>query len=339
MAARARVRGFTLAELLVVIAIIGILIGVLLPAVQAAREAARRSACGNNLRQLGIAVLNYETAHKVLPPAIVLNGQNNIVTWNGGWSVHARVLPYLEQAAVYGLEDFSINKEEPENSAAISRNLPILLCPSEIHSEVSKHDYGPSGISSYSWCMGDWFVWNGFRQPANRSAFGPNRARRLAEFTDGLSQTMLGAEVKTYQPTYICDNVGLSLIANPDQVPRPDANPLLVAPEYNGTCRYYPLGHTEWSDGAAHATGFTTAWTPNKFTPGGPTGVDVDLQGINEEAGGPTFGAITARSFHPGGVQVLLGDANVRFVSNNIDGLVWRSLGTVGGSEVITGAF
>ncbi len=134
--------------------------------------------------------------------------------------------------------------------------------------------------------------------------------------TDGLSQTLFASEVKTYQPVYICDNVGLSLINNPNNVPPPTADPYTVAPEYNGGCRLYLLGHTEWSDGNSHATGFTTAWPPNFVTLGGATGVDMDLNGINEEDGGPTFAAITSRSWHANGVQSLLGDGSVQFFSS-----------------------
>lgn len=326
---------FTLVELLVVITIIAILMAILLPAVQMAREASRRSQCSNNMRQLGLAIMSYESMLKMLPPSIVLRGTGNTVVWDGGWSIHARILPHLEQSATYTLANFSINKEDPANQTAIGRNLAIFLCPSEINREVSLHDYGNSGISSYGWCMGDWFVWGGFSGPENRTTFGPNRCRRLSAITDGTSQTMFASEVKTYQQTYICDNVGLSLIRTPGNVPPPTANPLQVAPEYLGGCRMNLLGHTEWSDGNAHASGYTTAWPPNTQTLGTPDGnVDVNVQGINEEDGGPTFGAITARSFHPGGVNTLFGDGSVRMIRNEIDGLVWRALGTVAGGEV-----
>lgn len=329
-------RAFTLIELLVVVAIIGILIGLLLPAVQQAREAARRTQCKNNLHQIGLALFNYESTMTVLPPSIVLSGTGNTVSWVGGWSIHAQLLPFMDQYNLFAIADFKINKEETPNAAAIGINLPIYLCPSEVNSEVSVHDYGKSGITSYGWCTGDWFIWGGFNGPQNRATFGPNRSYRMSAITDGPSQTIFAAEVKTYQPTYICDNVGLSLIQDPFNVPAPSAVPINVAPEYTGACRFYDLGHTEWSDGNTHGTGFTTAWTPNRKTLGGPGGnLDMDVQGINEEKGGPTFAAITARSWHPNGVHALVGDGSVRFVSNDIDGTLWRSLGTAQGSESI----
>ena len=327
-------KGFTLVELLAVIAIIAVLIALLLPAVQAAREAARRASCTNNLRQMGVGLMNYESSAKMLPPSIVLDGFGNAVTWNGGWSVQARILPYMEQTNLFAECNFSINKEDPTNQAAIGLNLPVYLCPSTIDTAVSEHDYGRSGITGYGVCMGDWFVWGGFNGPQNRSAFGPNRSRRLAEFTDGLSQSLAIAEVKTYQPIYICDNSQLSLVNNPNNVPPPSADYLAVAPEYLGGCRLYELAHTEWSDGNCHATGFTTAWPPNAVTLGTPNlSRDVDVQSANEEQGGATFAAITARSYHPEGLNVMLADGSARFVGNGIDGNIWRALGTVGGGE------
>ena len=117
-------------------------------------------------------------------------------------------------------------KENPENSTSISQNLSVLLCPSEVKPEVSTHDYGLSGVTSYGVNQGDWFVWGGFNGPQNRNAFGMNRSRRIAEFTDGTSQTLLAAEVKTYQPASNCQTIPLPSVNNPNNIPSPYATPI-----------------------------------------------------------------------------------------------------------------
>jgi hypothetical protein len=199
-------------------------------------------------------------------------------------------------------------------------------------------------VINYGLCGGDWFVWGGFSGPQNRTAFGPNRSRRLASFTDGLSQTLFAAEVKAYQPASNCRFTTLPSVNDPNNIPSPYANPFVVAPEYdNGGCvtqNQFEF-HTEWSDGHVHAAGFTTAWPPNKAIVARPgsiyPGIDLDLNGKNEENGGPTFSAINARSYHPGGVNAILGDGSVRFIKNSIDGMIWRALGSIAGGEVVSG--
>jgi prepilin-type N-terminal cleavage/methylation domain-containing protein/prepilin-type processing-associated H-X9-DG protein len=331
-------RGFTLIELLVVIAIIGLLIALLLPAVQSAREAGRRTQCINNVKQLGLAVHQYLDSVGVLPPTMVLSGSGTKVAWTNGWSVQMRILPAIEQGATYNAINFSIAFQQHENTTATGQVIAAFLCPSEANQQPTSHQtFGNVGVNNYGWCMGDWFVWGSFGGPSpNRSAFGPNQSHTWAVFSDGLSQTMLLAEVKSYQP-YLRDCGGLPMINDPSNVPGPNANPAQVVPEYSGgSCTFKPDGHAEWVDGGVHHTGFTTAWTPNKVT-SGTAAPDLDINGQREMVGGPTFAAITARSYHPGGVNALLGDGSVRFVKNGITGATWRALGTVSGGEVVNG--
>jgi prepilin-type N-terminal cleavage/methylation domain-containing protein/prepilin-type processing-associated H-X9-DG protein len=333
-----RRRGFTLIELLVVIAIIAVLIALLLPAVQAAREAARRIQCVNNMKQLGLGLHNYESVAGALPPQLILGGAGSTVTWYGGWSVHGRLLPFMEQGAMFNSINFAIDYEQGPNLTVTGSALSLFLCPSEPKQMTGIGPFGaPAGVSSYGFCMGDWFVWGGFSGPDNRSAFAVNRSRSFAEFVDGLSNTLMASESKTYQD-YVRDCGGLAQINNPATIPPPSANPAAVAPEYSG-CSYKPqAGHTVWADGGVHQSGFTTAWPPNKQTPGGAgRGPDLDLNGQREKLGGPTFAAVTARSWHPGGVNALLADGSVRFIKSTMAGNTWRSLGTMRGGEVISG--
>jgi prepilin-type N-terminal cleavage/methylation domain-containing protein len=337
-------RGFTLIELLVVIAIIAVLIALLLPAVQAAREAARRGQCLNNIKQLGLAFQNYESSNNVLPPAFVGSGTGNTVVWTNGWSALARILPYTEQNALFNSANFFIWKEDPTNTTTVAVNVAIFDCPSDPKTAPFLHDYGYAGCNSYGACQGSWFVWGGFSGPYNNAAFSTNQARRFAEFTDGLSNTMIVAEVKASQAAANCRQTALSLINNPNNIPSPYVNPFTIAPEYN-SCNPTLVGavqfeeHTEWSDGNVHASGYSTAWPPNKAILGSAAwnlGLDLDLNGINQELGGPTFAAITSRSYHPGGVDVGFGDGSARFVKSSVDGMIWRALGTINGGEVVS---
>lgn len=333
--------GFTLIELLGVIAIIAVLITMLLPAVQSAREAARRVSCTNNLKQIGLALHNYEMAVGAWPMAMSLSGSGTTTAYTTGWSAQARLLPFIEGATSFNAANLSVSKEEPDNATVIGLSISAFLCPSEVRPQPSVHDYGISGVINYGVCEGDWFVWGGFNSLENRGTFGPNRSRRISEITDGLSLTIVMAEIKTYQASSNCRHIALTSVTNPGAVPAPDADPYTVAPEYdNGSCvtQNQSEFHTEWSDGSVHAAGFTTAWRPNTAILGKSMyqGLDLDLNGRNEEDGGPTFAAITARSYHPGGVNTLAGDGSVKFIKGTIAGTIWRALGTRGGGEVVS---
>jgi prepilin-type N-terminal cleavage/methylation domain-containing protein len=337
---------FTLIELLVVIAIIAVLIALLLPAVQQAREAARRTQCKNQLKQLGLAIHNYESTMNCLPPASVIVKLSNGAIWTIDASPFARLLPYFDQGTVYNAMNLNAEYNDPtlSNASAVGRVIPVLMCPSEVNrATVFIAKYGNIGGVNYGFSMGDWYVWSGINgspagDPPTRSAFGVNLCRRWADFTDGQSNTLLMSEVKNFQP-YIRDCGSLSQIHSPTNLPSPNADPMTVAPEYSGSgCAVLANAHSQWNEVAVHHIGMTTAWPPNKKTPGGPGNMypDVDLNSQRERIGGPTYAAITSRSYHTGGVHSLLGDGSVRFVSSSMDGLVWRSLGTVAGGEIVS---
>jgi len=204
-------RGFTLIELLVVVAIVGLLVALLLPAVQAAREAARRAQCTNNLKQLGLAALNYESAHAVLPSGMLpaLADEAPVPTW--GLSTFVRLLPFIDAGPLYDAANFSRQAITPANGTVASTGLAGLWCPSDPYVPEGHPDdfnYGaPAGTgivqrhTSYGGCQGTWGV-EAMPQTPHFAARLANlngtvfccSSVRLADVTDGTATTVLFAE-------------------------------------------------------------------------------------------------------------------------------------------------
>jgi prepilin-type N-terminal cleavage/methylation domain-containing protein/prepilin-type processing-associated H-X9-DG protein len=184
--------GFTLVELLVVIAIIGVLVALLLPAVQSAREAARRTDCINNLKQLVLALQNYESAKKVLPA-----GQLAELIWNEGrwFSVQTQILDYIEEGNVRLGFNFNEHIYSPRNFAALHELPALRLCPSEIQRGIQ----GDLGWTNYHANAGSWVHlkgWDGvFGTVNDTEGFRALPPLKLSKITDGLSKTAAFAEM------------------------------------------------------------------------------------------------------------------------------------------------
>ena len=150
---------------------------------------------------------------------------------------------------------------------------------------------------------------------------------------------MVASEGLAKQPLYR-DCGGLAQATNAANIPPVNANPVAVLPEINGGGRCeFKSAHSEWTDGQAHHTGITTAFTPNREVWGlSPAGArfEYDITGQREKKGGLTFAVVTVRSMHPGGVNCLFGDGSVKFFKESLEGNIWRGLCTVAGGEIIS---
>ena len=325
MRTRACRTAFTLIELLVVIAIIAVLIGLLLPAVQKVRDAANRVKCQNNLKQMGLGLHNYQTALSEFPPAARYPAGPN----DEPWSAPARLLDYLEQGNLQRQINWSLPPEAQPD--LVGTRVPIFLCPSEINDKPFLEGDLRVYPINYGLNFGTWQVFNPATNEGGDGAFLPNRGLRQADFTDGLSNTLAAAEVKAHTP-YLRDGGNPAGPGVPPPV-RPAALATLGG-------ELSEAGHTEWSDGKVHQTGFTTTFPPNTVVPytGGGRTLDVDFNSSREgrRTDRVTYAAVTARSYHSGGVvNVLLMDGSVRGFSKSTSLAVWRALGTRAGGETV----
>jgi prepilin-type N-terminal cleavage/methylation domain-containing protein/prepilin-type processing-associated H-X9-DG protein len=313
--------GFTLIELLVVIAIIAILIGLLIPAVQKVREAANRTQCQNNQKQVGLALMTYHDSNQQFPP-----GQQNAIGSNNGllracWE--QPLLPYFEQGNLYNV----IQQYQPSyytfqiiggavvpGGVGVETKIKTLMCPSDPFAgknttlgAATPTTNGAQGFhGNYVLCAGNtYFGKNGASAIAvpNAGMFYPLSQSKIASVLDGTSNTLMGSEI---------------LLS-------PDITGHDLRGRYNNT----------WQGNVL----FSTLYPPNTSAPD----VDDYCQSIPTAPCTltvPTTGYIqSARSDHLGGINVLMADGSVHFVSNNVAPAAWQAAGSMAGQEAAAAIF
>lgn len=326
--------GFTLVELLVSIAVIAMLVALLLPAVQSARGAARRIACSNNVRQLGIALNNFESAMAHYPaswkPARSMEGKID------GWSASSQLLPYLEENAIYTNVDFDVSYNDAKLPSGLplgSARVGLLICADEPGDRVRiKNDLPTYYPLNYGANVGVWFVYDPESGRGGPGAFYPGSKLKPGKFSDGLSKTIAFAEVKAWNPYF--RNAG-------HQDPQP-TTPEAMATSLSGEFKINS-GHTESLDGRAHQTGATALFAPNTKVPFVTSSEDgeleYDIDWSNQQEGKsatvPTFASVTSRSYHKGGVNVVRMDGSSQFVADGIELPVWQAMFTRNGGEAV----
>ena len=326
--------GFTLVELLVVIAIIASLIALLLPAIQAAREAARRTQCTNNLKQLGIALHNYHSAHGKFPPGMISDpGAYGAPQWP---YLIVHLLPFFEEQGlsdVFHVGQLSLPSPFSENSANVwpgemeNAVVDTLLCPSDGYGDKQASGTAPNSVQLFkSNYLG---IFNGAEiqdfmaespgvysvpgpsHPRYEAVFGVNRGARIRDITDGTSSTLIMVEYLTGVPN----------------APHP-----------------FDLRGWFWTSQAGYALIF--AWSsPNSSSPDilcGHCTPATSQPSMNLPCahGGSSLSeafrrTATSRSRHPGGVNVVLCDGSVHFINEVIDVFLWQAMGTINRGEVV----
>ena len=330
---------FTLIETLVVIAIVALLIGFLIPALQDAREAARRTGCQNNLRQMGIALAGYHADNQCFPVndstrfVNLRKDGSAVIAYEGFFSLHARLLPYLELNSIYhainfevgsGLSDLGDQSDagvgQRANSTASSTAVAVFLCPSDggPASAAGTNYRGNVGVGPAG------AVWAEYRDSGG-GLFQDVNLTTAAFVIDGLSHTVAFSE------RLVGSQAQAGIAPERDFWPMPgyvqSGDELLRGCRLaarQGTAPTITWGGASWYFTGRESTLYTHTQPPNGLVP------DCLLPNMRIP-----FGMATARSWHLGGVNATMGDGSTRFVAETIDLSVWRGLGTRNGGELV----
>ncbi|MCH2113305.1 MAG: DUF1559 domain-containing protein [Pirellulales bacterium] len=314
--------GFTLVELLVVIAIIGVLVALLLPAVQAARAAARRTQCSNNLKQLGIALLNHHQSKGAFPPGVISDSGRLFDYPRTSWMMHT--YPYLEQLNLHAGFDHDPGSScggaiwmHSVNVKIAKVPVPSLLCPSDgMGGEVHRHP-GCSGIDNvlsrgnYAGFFGNLDI-GAALLPTDQlhldAPFQMNTPVRIAMMTDGTSNTMLVGECLTGVGGNDRDYRGVHWY------------------DHSATSQIF----TKYAPNSVNADVVYPIWCPPEANQ-----PSLNLPCVGGSSNGKDQSA-SARSQHPSGVQVVLGDGSVHLITNSVDILAWQALGSIDAGDLVT---
>jgi prepilin-type N-terminal cleavage/methylation domain-containing protein/prepilin-type processing-associated H-X9-DG protein len=304
--------GFTLVELLVVIAIIGVLVAMLLPAVQAAREAVRRSSCANNLRQVGIALQNYESTFHSLPSGYISQFKADGSDTGPGWGWGAFLLNHLEETSLSGLLRFDRPIEDSTNTQVRTMSVAVYLCPSDTvaqvwtaRGDVSLVDQQIITVSQIGAlpkicdvAAANYVGMFGNKEPGidGPGLFFRNSHVRLREILDGTSNTITAGERSHLlgEATWVGSVTGALLAPGPEDT--------------DG------IGSFE----VEHSSVMVLGAAGENFSPGDPNG-EPDM----------------FYSLHPGGVHFVFADAHVAFLSTQMDAKVFEALSTRAGGETV----
>ncbi|MGL4513020.1 MAG: DUF1559 domain-containing protein [Lacipirellulaceae bacterium] len=334
--------GFTLVELLVVIAIIGILVALLLPAVQAARAAARRTQCQNNLKQVGLALMNYESARKRLPPGALHASKFTTATrndflpssrnWRGTWVT--AVLSYFEEGALASQLDLKQSVFVPLNQRLLSTTIGSIRCPDDAESELRFFDPSdPTGALggfakgnyAVAYNRDDSFSISDHEKVEYRAAFNAvaQYGAKLGELVDGTSKTILASEILTF----------------PSNV---DIRGAWGHPAGSG----FVADRNERAAFQDRVFGSPAAMTPNK-APLQVLEFDRPAYCGDDSAGQSGSGNsciealegqeanIGARSNHSGGVHACFGDGSVQFIAEDVNAFAWAFMISIADGQVL----